>query len=267
MSLVQKGYRLFIELSNRKLLSLFLKKFTTSGASRFLIPSFIKLYQINIQEMEKELEEYRTLHELFVRRLREGSREVDSAPDSVVSPVDSVAENGGGISRNLTVTVKGLTYSISEMVGGEEAAQKYEGGYYLILYLSPSHYHRIHSPVSGKVVSQWELGSRSYPVNKWGLRYGKHPLSKNYRVISEIKSGDNTVAVIKVGAMNINTIEWTADREEVKKGQELGYFSFGSTVVLLFEKDSFIPDGTLSLPKEVKVGERLGRMRKKQSAL
>ena len=109
----------------------------------------------------------------------------------------------------------------------------------MILYLSPTHYHRIHSPATGEIVDQWAKGKKSYPVNKWGLRYGKHPLSKNYRRITEIKLESGHMAVVKVGAMFVNSIEIVHEAEQITKGEELAYFTFGSTVVLLFEKDTF----------------------------
>lgn len=131
----------------------------------------------------------------------------------------------------------------------------------MILYLSPSHYHRIHSPVNGIVTKQWTLGSKSYPVNKLGLKYGVRTLAKNFRVITEVKTDFGHVSIVKVGAMFVNSIETTHKGSELEKGGEMAYFSFGSTVVLLFEKDIFQVDSTLQTPKEIKVGEKIGILR------
>lgn len=256
--MIKALYRLIIELTNGRVTSKGLKRFAASKISRFIIPSFAKVYNINQLEMEKALSEYPTLHEFFVRKLKKGARLFESAPYSVVSPVDAVIEDIGEIRETSEITVKGKIYSMLEMVGKDQVLAKYIHGIYMILYLSPSHYHRIHSPVTGEIVDQWTLGKKSYPVNKWGLKYGKQTLSKNYRRITEIKHHYGHLAVVKVGAMFVNSIEMVHEGANIEKGAELAYFTFGSTVVLLFEKDTFDVVPTIKVPTEVSVGQKLG---------
>lgn len=257
----QSFYRMMIELTNGKVTSGALKKFALSKASRFIIPSFSKVYRINESEMENAITDFSTLHDFFTRKLKEGAREINREPNTVVSPVDAVIEDIGIINPEHIITVKGKQYSISEMLGTKEKAEKYADGYYIIFYLSPSHYHRIHSPVSGTVACQWSLGMKSYPVNKYGLKYGKSTLSKNYRTITEVKHQEGFLSIVKVGAMFVNSIEVIYEGEELEKGEEMAYFSFGSTVVLLFEKDSFAPLSSLKLPADIKVGEIIGYLK------
>ncbi|MCX8003183.1 MAG: phosphatidylserine decarboxylase [Anoxybacillus mongoliensis] len=259
-------YRLFIELTNQPLTSKCLASFTRSKWSRLVIPSYAKVYKVNEEEMEKKLHEYETLQQLFVRTLKQGLRPVDAHPDSVVSPVDAVIEDVGVITEQKEIIVKGKTYSIREMLGDDRIAEKYLHGTFIILYLSPSHYHRIHSPICGEVVKQWELGNKSYPVNRLGLKYGKAPLSKNYRRITELYTNGMYTAIVKVGAMFVNSIELTHEHDHVKKGEEIGYFSFGSTVVLLFEKDAFTLDEQIVPPFEVKMGQRIGFLVQKKKS-
>lgn len=260
--MIQSFYRLFIELTNGRWTSSFLKRFARSRASRVIVPSFARIYHLNLGEMEKELHEFPTLHDLFVRRLKKDVRKIDEASDSVVSPVDAVIEDVGRINQNSEVLVKGKTYSIEEMLGDAGALPKYLNGTYMILYLSPSHYHRIHSPVSGTVTKQWKLGSKSYPVNKLGLKYGVRTLAKNYRVITEVQTEFGHVAIVKVGAMFVNSIETIHEGSDLTKGGEMAYFTFGSTVVLLFEHNIFEPAADLETPKEIKVGEKIGTLLK-----
>lgn len=208
--------------------------------------------------MDKQLHEFSTLHDLFIRQLKKGARKIDQHSKSVVSPVDAVIEDIGIIKETSEMEVKGKIYSVVEMLGDPLSVQKYLNGTYIILYLSPSHYHRIHSPVAGKVVKQWSLGSKSYPVNKWGLKYGKKTLSKNYRVITEVKTDFGMAAIVKVGAMFVNSIELIHTGEHLKKGEEMAYFSFGSTVILLFEKGSFQINSLINTPHEIKIGEKIG---------
>ena len=254
---------MMIELTNGKITSGALKKFAHSKASRFIVPSFSKVYQINENEMEKSIRDFPTLHDFFTRKLKSGARVVDTEPNSVVSPVDAVIEDIGIIDPEHIITVKGKQYSIGEMLGSKEKAEKYADGYYIIFYLSPSHYHRIHSPVSGVVVDKWSLGMKSYPVNKYGLKYGKSTLSKNYRTVTEVKHHEGFLSIVKVGAMFVNSIEVIYEGDELVKGDEMAYFSFGSTVVLLFEKDSFAPLSSIKLPADIKVGERIGHFLRK----
>ncbi len=260
--MIQGLYRLMIELTNGRWTSAILKSFARSRISRFVVPSFAKVYHLNQEEMEKGLSEYPTLHDLFIRTLKKEVREIDKSHDAVVSPVDAVIEDVGTIRETRDIIVKGKTYSIEEMLGDSEILAKYLNGTYIILYLSPSHYHRIHSPVDGRVIKQWTLGLKSYPVNKWGLKYGRHTLAKNYRVITEVKTAFGHVAIVKVGAMFVNSIETIHKGSELEKGEEMAYFSFGSTVVLLFEKNVFHIDSTIHTPKEIKVGEKIGFLKK-----
>jgi phosphatidylserine decarboxylase len=249
-------FRLFVELSNHKFNSYLLRRFAKAPISKRFNRSFTSTFGLNEQEMKEPIESYKSLHELFIRELKSTSRPIDDSPNSLVSPVDGILAEQHLLSPGVTFSVKGQDYTIEEMLGSKEAATKYDGGVVMVLYLSPSHYHRIHSPISGEILKQWTLGGRSYPVNNWGLKYGKKPLSRNYRVITEIGVEGRRLAVVKVGAMNINTVELTHSGQSVKRGQELGYFSFGSTVVLVAEKN-MIDLADKETPSEVKMGEKL----------
>ncbi|OIK17045.1 phosphatidylserine decarboxylase [Bacillus sp. MUM 116] len=260
--MIQPFYRLLIELTNGRWTSFLLKRFARSKVSRFAVPSFARIYQLNQEDIENSFRDFPTLHDLFIRKLRKDARPIDKDSNSVVSPVDAVIEDIGPIKETSEIVVKGKIYSIDEMLGNRSVLEKYLNGTYMILYLSPSHYHRIHSPVDGTITKQWTLGRKSYPVNKWGLKYGVRTLAKNYRVITEAETEFGHIAVVKVGAMFVNSIETTHKGSCLEKGEEMAYFSFGSTVVLLFEKGIFEMDSAIHTPKEIKVGEKLGTLQK-----
>lgn len=251
-------YRLMIELTNGRWTSVILRRFARSRVSRFVVPSFAKIYKLNQDEMEKDLHEYHTLHDLFIRTLKKEVRIVDKNENSVVSPVDAVIEDVGSIKETSEMLVKGKSYSIQEMLGNNQTVTKYLNGTYMVLYLSPSHYHRIHSPVEGTIVKQWTIGSKSYPVNKMGLKYGVRTLAKNYRMITEVHTASGHIAIVKVGAMFVNSIEKTHKGMNLQKGEEMAYFSFGSTVVLLFEQGIFHLDTPIHTPKDIRIGEKIG---------
>lgn len=256
-------YRFLIELTNSKWSSLLIKKFANSNFSTKIIPSFSKVYEIDLEEAEKKADNFASLHDFFVRKLKSGAREIQHISNGVISPVDAVIEDIGKIKKDKTIIVKGKTYSIEEMLGTQDTLGQYDGGTYLIFYLSPKDYHRIHSPIAGEIIKQWTLGGKSYPVNKYGLKYGKSPLSKNYRTISEVRTASGQhVAVVKVGAMFINSIILSHGIETVSAGEEIAYFSFGSTVVLLFEKDALKMKENITAPYHVKMGELIGEFMK-----
>ncbi len=251
-------YRCFIELTNNRMTSALLKRLSQSRLSKPMIPLYIKVFRVNQKDSKYEPSSFNTLHDLFTRQLKVEARPIVEGEHIVSSPVDGVLEDYGMIQVDKNIIVKGKTYSMKEMLSNDQVLKKYLGGKYIVLYLSPSHYHRIHSPITGQVLHRWTLGHKSYPVNKWGMKYGITPLSKNYRTITELKHGQFCVAIVKVGAMFVNSIVITNDAKHLEKGQEFAYFSFGSTVVLLFEKNSFEIEKELSIPMGIRVGEKLG---------
>ncbi|MBS4194761.1 phosphatidylserine decarboxylase [Lederbergia citri] len=256
----QKIYQSLIELTNGPFSAGLIKKLTHSKFSKYLIKSYARHYRINLEEMLEDINSYENLHHFFTRKLKDTVRLIDENPDSIVSPVDGVLEDIGKIEGNSTIIVKNKVYSISEMLGGNERSAKYSEGTYMILYLSPAHYHRIHSPIDAKIVDRYSLGSRSYPVNRLGLKYGNSTLSKNFRTVSELDHNGKLMAMVKVGAMFINSVEIINQGQKWKKGEEVAYFSFGSTVVLLFEKNSFKLNEDITVPSEIKVGQALGKL-------
>ncbi len=227
-----------------------------------MVPSFAKWYGINQEEMGGSISSYPTLKDFFIRELKQGARNIDPGENTIVSPVDAVIEDVGGISSDSEFNVKGKNYSVKEMFGDRGLEGKYIGGVFMVLYLSPSHYHRIHSPVNGKVTAQYTLGKKSFPVNKMGMKHGKSTLAKNYRCITELETNYGHAAVAKVGAMFINSIELTHQGDSWRKGQDVAYFSFGSTVVLFFEKDMFEMRKDLHVPYDIRMGEVIGSYKK-----
>ena len=110
--------------------------------------------------MDKPLHHYQTLHELFIRRLNPSARPVDQQKDSVVSPVDAKIEAYGVITPQKEMIVKNKPYSIQEMVSNDLILEKYIEGQFIILYLSPKDYHRIHSPLKAQVGNTWTVGQK-----------------------------------------------------------------------------------------------------------
>jgi len=250
-------FKSFVELTGNPTVSSLLKSFSQSKISKPFVRPFSSTFKLNEQEMEKSLDNYKSIHDLFTRKLVPSARPISNDDKSIISPVDGVVNALGPIHADQTFYVKQQLYNLKELLGSKEAAKRYEEGYYIVLYLSPSHYHRIHYPVTGQLVKRWALGETSYPVNRLGEKYGERIFSKNYRIISELQTQERTSALIKVGALNINSICLTNANRLFNKGDELGFFSFGSTVILLFEKEcKFIP--TVKNGQEIKMGQSIG---------
>lgn len=252
----EKVYRKLVELSNGKMSSKVLKKFSTAKLSKAIIPSYIKVFNIDTSDVSNEQREFKSLHQFFIRTLKDHARPVAIEPHLFASPVDAKIESFGTIEDNISFVVKGKNYLIEDLLGNKEQAENYQGGQYIVFYLSPADYHRMHSPMDGKVVKQYVLGQKSYPVNQLGLTYGKNPLSHNYRMISEIQyNEEQRYAFIKVGAMFVNSIELTNTSTQWRKGEEIGYFTFGSTVVMLFEKNAIQFSPNVVQGASIKMGE------------
>lgn len=254
--------RSMTELSSRKWISQLTGKFAQSSASRKLIPRFALTYKINVAEAEKQLHEYKTLNEFFTRRLKPGMRTVDNDPNVLVSPVDAIVTGIGHVTAGALVNVKGQNYTIAELLNNYSGLHKFVNGYFIVLYLSPTDYHRIHTPLSGTVVAREHVLGKVYPVNEFGLRHMKRVLSRNERLNTFIQHTAGEVAVVKVGAMNVSSIQYVQPlHDEVNKGDELAYFEFGSTVVLVTENEMFTPDEHIQLGSAIRMGGRLGTLR------
>ncbi len=257
----ERFYQNLIELTNGKTSSKILQRVTKSNLSKKFIRSYTKVYDINIDEVSKNMTQYSSLHDFFTRQLKIDARPVETNPTSIVSPVDAKIEAFGEIDANRIFTVKNKPYTLVDLLGNEDRAKRYERGKYIVFYLSPADYHRIHSPFNATVTRQYVLGRKSYPVNQLGLQYGKKPISHNYRMISELIYANNAhAALIKVGATFVNSIVLSNTSTKWQKGEEVGYFTFGSTVVMLFEENTISFNENVVQGNAIRMGEAFASM-------
>jgi len=257
----EKLYQRLIELTNGKQSSQLLQTIAKAKWSKRIIPSYMKIYDINLEEVSKKTQQFSSLHDFFTRELLTDARPVDQSPYVYTSPVDAKVESFGRIEWDMTFLVKGKPYALEDLLGNKDRAAQYADGHFIVFYLSPADYHRIHSPINGTVLRQYTLGQTSFPVNQLGLTYGKKPISHNYRLVTELKvANDQHVALIKVGATFVNSIVLTNTTAHWQKGQEVGYFSFGSTVVMLFEKDAITFTDNVVQGSPIRMGEAFANM-------
>lgn len=256
----KKLFKYFIELAAHPLASATLKTFSQSPLSKPLVRPFVRTYGIETHEIDRPVSDFNNLHDLFTRQLAPHAREIDQSQTTIVSPVDAIINDMGSISADRSFYIKEKFYHLNDVLGNADRAQKYTNGYFFILYLSPKHYHRMHYPIKGNLLSRYALGEKSFPVNSLGMRLNDNLFATNYRVISEVATDHGQVAIVKVGALNINSIGLTNPSQTFQKGDEIGYFSFGSTVILFLEKKTTfhpcVKEGT-----DIKMGEPLGKWR------
>jgi phosphatidylserine decarboxylase len=229
---------------------------------RGVLSNFVKLFSIDHSESEKEFSAYRSLDEYFTRRLKPSVREIE---DGFVSPCDGVLSSHGEIRNEQLIQAKGLSYALKDLLGEDSAA--FEGGYFCTIYLAPKNYHRVHLPYPAIVASTIALPGRLLPVQNWCVEKVKNLFSENYRVIFRLKGFFNSAGqvtgkefeyrLVMVGALNVGSIEVVAKEssKELEKGSELGIFHLGSTVILVFPKDTFQLQKTTG---PVLMGETIG---------
>jgi phosphatidylserine decarboxylase len=259
-------FRLMTELSSRKWVSRLTGRFAKSKASRRFIPRFAKIYGIPVEDAEKQIHEYGSLNDFFTRRLKPGLRPLDPNPDALLSPVDAAITGMGPVESGMIFNVKGQDYSIEELLNRSPRTINYKDGYYFVLYLSPTDYHRIHSPVTGRILEKEHVPGKVYPVNEFGLGHMRRVLSRNERLITFLQHEAGEIAVVKVGALNVSSIQYVNPLpDRLERGDELAYFEFGSTVVLLTENGIFQPRSDLKVGSKVKMGEALGTLTEKNS--
>lgn len=253
--------RMLTELTSRKFVSRLAGAFAKSAFSRRFIRKFAQSYRIPLEEAEKKPEQYASLNEFFTRRLKPGSRPIDPSANALVSPVDARITACGPIRDGLLMQIKGQDYTLDELLNGSPRLPQYRNGYFWVLYLSPTDYHRIHAPCDGVVVETEHVPGRVYPVNEFGLKFMKRVLSRNERLITYLRHEMGELAVVKVGALNVSSIRYVDPMpKNPARGDELAYFEFGSTVVLLAENGTTAPRGDLNAGDAVKMGELLATL-------
>lgn len=208
---------------------------------------YCTFYDVNLEEAESA-GPYPSFDAFFTRPLRSGVRPLAEAP--IISPADGKLSAWGRIDSDARFSVKNQNYSAAELVGDRADAGRYEGGSFAVVYLAPSDYHRVHSPVDGRVSLVRGIPGDLYPVNSIGERYVDGLFVRNNRVCVCIDTESfGRVSVVFVGATIVGRISvsvvpqpavppgdtFLEPASGVSRGEELGMFHLGSTVVVLFE--------------------------------
>jgi len=235
-----------------RLASAKLGSFTT-----WVIKRFVKRYNVNMAEAANaDPAHYKSFNEFFTRPLKEGVRPL--AHSTWLCPVDGAISQCGPIERDQIFQAKGHQYSTRALVGGDAAlAAQFQNGQFATLYLSPRDYHRIHMPVAGKLLRMVHVPGDLFSVNPTTARGVPGLFARNERVVCEFETDHGPMVLVLVGATIVGSMatvwhgqvnpprpgtvrEWRYESQEVRlqKGEEMGRFLLGSTVVMLFPQNS-----------------------------
>ncbi|OAM52077.1 phosphatidylserine decarboxylase [Methylovorus sp. MM2] len=241
-----------------------------------VIQWFIRRYGVNMAEAANpDVTAYPTFNEFFTRALKSGARPLAEA--DFICPVDGAISQFGAIEQDQIFQAKGHAYSTTALVGGDVAlAAQFEHGSFATLYLSPKDYHRIHMPCDGRLVRMIYIPGALFSVNPTTARGVPGLFARNERVVCVFESEHGPFVLTLVGATIVGSMatvwhgvvnpprssvirEWQYQDQSLifKKGDEIGRFLLGSTVVMLFQKDTLHFDATWHAQKPIVLGEAM----------
>ncbi|MCS5560771.1 MAG: archaetidylserine decarboxylase, partial [Marinobacter nauticus] len=227
---------------------------STPALKNRVIKWFIGRYGVNMSEAaEPDFTAYPTFNAFFTRALKPGARTIDPAPETLTSPVDGAISQIGQISTDRVFQAKGQSFSLTELLGGDdERAEPFREGEFATIYLSPKDYHRIHMPMAGTLKEMVYVPGKLFSVNPVTAENVPNLFARNERVACLFDTEAGPMAMVLVGAMIVGSVETTwagvvapnsgkvmqwqyhgDDAVTFEKGQEMGRFRLGSTVVLV----------------------------------
>jgi phosphatidylserine decarboxylase len=232
-------------LIKKKLFSKIYGAYCDSVLSKRKVPKFIKEFNIDINACLKSENEFNSFNDFFVRELNKESRPITEDENLLISPGDGRLFAYENISINKLLQVKGIHYTLSELIANDEIAKEYEGGTCLILRLCPTDYHRFHFIDDGIPHKSHFIKGNYYSVNPVAVERIPKLYCQNKREWSIFKSDNfDDVLHIEVGATCVGSIIQTYNpNSRIEKGTEKGYFKFGgSTTILFFKKNTIKVD-------------------------
>lgn len=235
----------------------------TRRESRFTqtaIKRFAKQFNVDMQDATTpEFEHYKTFNAFFTRELKPDARPITSGNGEIACPADGRISAIGNIEAGRIFQAKNQDYSLLALLGGDEAAaQRLDNGKFATIYLSPRDYHRLHMPIDGKLTSQIHVPGRLFSVAPHTVRTLPNLFARNERVIAQFETDSGLMALVLVGAINVaaietvwhglvtppkgnhvSRIEYNEDNAvSLARGEEMGRFNMGSTIIVLLESDA-----------------------------
>ncbi|WP_150466087.1 archaetidylserine decarboxylase [Francisella sp. SYW-2] len=223
----------------------------------YLINLAIKKFKINIDEAKEiDINKYSSFNNFFIRELKDGLRPISSDKKVISSPADGVLSEFGNITNGSLIQAKGKTFTLKALIADSSTTNFTK---FATIYLSPKDYHRVHMPIDGKLTKMVYIPGKLFSVNQTTAKNVDNLFAKNERLVCYFNTEIGEVAVIFVGALLVAGIEtvwhgkvapsyyrdvqtWDYNSDnfniEFKKGDTLGWFNFGSTVIILTPNDN-----------------------------
>lgn len=242
------------------------------------VETFVRVYGVDLSEYDVPPGGWESFDAFFTRPIRPDARPIDPDPCAVVCPADGRLEDAGPIDRGATLRVKGKLYEVGELLGDASEAPRFDGGTFAVVYLAPPDYHRVHCAVAGPVTAVRHVPGTLFPVNAIGTEHIPRLFARNERVVVHQQSeAHGPVATILVGAIGVGRIGLSFDElltntgtdggtrkygngtaPTLDRGDELGVFHLGSTVILFFPPSH--PVTLVKRPGErTRIGQALAR--------
>ncbi|MBA2657294.1 MAG: phosphatidylserine decarboxylase [Tatlockia sp.] len=258
----------------------FMARIKTPVIKNWLIQDFIKRYNVNMNEAREENpENYACFNDFFIRHLKSECRPLAEA--DILSPVDGSISELGLIEEGKILQAKGRYYTVNELLASNaNLSTKFNHGRFATVYLAPKDYHRVHMPIDGQLKEMIYVPGRLFSVQPTTARVLPQLFARNERLVCFFETQLGLMAMVLVGATIVGAIgtRWQGDikrsrqrqqlnlasiSEEqafVKKGEEMGYFKLGSTVVLLFaDGEKFHWQENLKAGSSIRYGQALGQ--------
>lgn len=230
--------------------------------------------EIDLSDAQEQ--RFRSLHAMFTRALKPGARPVAMDPDVLASPCDGIVGACGTVDGTRLFQAKGFPYEIGELFGDEEAARPWHGGQYVTLRLTSAMYHRFHAPHEGTVERLTYLSGDTWNVNPIALQRIERLFCRNERAVLRMRlASGHPIALVPVAAILVASIRLhfmdtllhlrTLGRQPVDctehfaKGQEMGWFEHGSTIIVFAPRGFALAEGIASGAR-VRMGQALMRL-------
>ena len=259
------GKMAFLPIAKRKFLSAWYGKKMDKPSSTKKIEGFVKQLGINIDEAEKPINEFTSFNDFFYRKLKPTARPIQNG---FTSPGDGKMLAFENIADIKDFFIKGRKFTLQEFLGDAELAKKHQNSSLIILRLAPNDYHRYHFPYDGTPSEMTKIKGDYFSVSPYALASNFTKVfcenKREYCILSSEEKGE--IIVAPVGATMVGTIiETFKPNIKIKKGDEMGYFAFGgSTIVLLVDKNKLTIDADIikntknRIETFVKMGEKIG---------
>ncbi len=246
-----------------------------------LINAFVRHYGVDLAEVSREAPgAFHSFNDFFIRELKDDARPIDTRPMSIVSPVDGTVTQAGQLRADSIFQAKGIYYSLDDLLAADlDDARAFRDGSYATIYLAPYNYHRVHAPLAGELVAAHYVPGDLFSVNNATVSHVAGLFHRNERLILRISTARGPMAVIFVGALNVGSISsrWSgeirprksgvvemldtsAHPRRIEKGELLGWFNMGSTVIVLLPRGAGDWHHDLTAGTTLCMGESIGEL-------